>query len=63
MDGEVFYYYGPGGGGVCYPDQFFYDLRGKPLSISFAGPCVEDKTPTASTKEMEQKLLATFRTF
>jgi len=63
IDGQVFYYYGPGGGGVCYPDQFFYDLRGKPLSISFSGPCVNDRTPTPATKEIEQKLLATFRTF
>jgi hypothetical protein len=63
IDGQVFYYYGPGGGGVCYPDQFFYDLRGRPLSISFTGPCVDDKTPAPETKEIEQKILATFRTF
>lgn len=61
--GQVFYYYGPGGGGVCYPDQFFYDLRGKPLSISFCGPCVDDKTPTAETKKIEDQVLATFQTY
>lgn len=61
--GQTFYYYGPGGGGVCYADQFFYNLRGKPLSISFGGPCVNDKTPTPETKEIEKKLLTTFRTF
>lgn len=61
--GQVFYYYGPGGGGVCYPDQFFYDLRGKPLSIAFTGPCVDDKTPTPETKKMEDKVLETFQTY
>lgn len=63
VDDQVFYYYGPGGGGVCYPDEFFYDLRGKPLSIDFLGPCVNDKTPTPETKNIELKLLSTFRTF
>ena len=62
IDGQVFYYYGAGGGGVCYPDQFFYDLKGKPLYLAFTG-CTDDKTPPAETKEIEQKVLATFRTF
>jgi hypothetical protein len=61
--GQVFYYYGPGGGGVCYPDGFFYDLRGKPLSITFEGPCADDKTPTAATKKIEDQILATFQTY
>jgi len=61
--GRTFYYYGPGGGGVCYPDQFFYNLRGKTLTLSFMGPCVDDKTPTPQTKVIEQEMLATFRTF
>jgi hypothetical protein len=60
---QTFYYYGPGGGGVCYADQFFYNLRDKPLSISFGGPCVNDKTPTPETKKIEEQLLLTFRTF
>lgn len=63
IEGQVFYYYGPGGGGVCYPDQFFFDLKGKPLYLAFTGPCVGDKTPTPATKEIEQKILATFKTF
>lgn len=61
--GRTFYYYGPGGGGVCYPDQFFYNLRGKTLTISFTGPCVDDKTPSPQTKVIEQEMLATFRPY
>ena len=60
--GQTFYYYGPGGGGVCYGDQFFYNLRGKPLYIYFDG-CVDDKTPPPETKKIEEQMLATFRTF
>ena len=60
---QTFYYYGPGGGGVCYPDTFYYNLNGKALSISFQGPCVGDKTPTPATKKIEEKLLLTFRAF
>ena len=63
IGGQVFYYYGPGGGGVCYPDQFFYDLRGKPLSILFLGPCADDKTPSAETKKLEDQLLGVFRAY
>lgn len=58
----TFYYYGPGGGGVAYPDQYFFDLRGKTLTIRFDGP-YEGKTPTERTKTIEQILLQTFRTF
>jgi hypothetical protein len=60
--GRTFYYYGPGGGGVCYGDQFFYNLRGKPLFIYFDG-CVDDKTPPPETKKIEEVMLATFGTF
>jgi hypothetical protein len=59
----TFYYYGPGGGGVCYPDQYFFNLLRKTLTIDFDGPCRNDKTPTPETKEIERRLLATFRTF
>jgi hypothetical protein len=59
----TFYYYGPGGGGVCYADGYFFNLRGKTLTIDFDGPCRNDKTPTLETKEIERRLLATFRTF
>ena len=60
---ETFYYYGPGGGGVEYPDQYFFDLKGKTLFISFDGPYINEKTPSEETKNMEEKLLATLRTF
>ncbi len=57
---NTFYCYGPGGGGVQYADQFFFNLKGKTLYIVFDGPYV-DKTPTDETKEIEAKMLATFR--
>ena len=60
---ETFYYYGPGGGGVQYPDQYFFDLKGKTLFITFDGPYINDKTPSQETKNMEEQLLATLRTF
>lgn len=60
---EVFYYYGPGGGGVAYPDGFYYDLNGKTLTFEFNGPYANDKTPTPETKKIEEEMLATFRTF
>jgi hypothetical protein len=63
QEGEsTFYYYGAGGGGVEYPDQFFYNFRGKTLYIVFDGPYT-DKSPTDETKEIESKMLASFRTF
>lgn len=43
---ETFYYYGPGGGGVDYPDQYFFNLKGKTLLIAFDGPYIDDKTPS-----------------
>jgi len=60
---ETFYYYGPGGGGVAYPDQYFFDLKGKTLLIIFDGPYINDKTPSPETKDLEERLLQTFRTF
>jgi hypothetical protein len=60
---NTFYYYGPGGGGVDYADQYFFDLKGKTLYISFSGPYVNDKTPSSETKALEPKLLASLRTF
>jgi hypothetical protein len=59
----TFYYYGPGGGGVSYPDLYFFNLRGKTLHITFDGPYIHDKTPSAETKKLERELLATFRLF
>lgn len=58
-----FYYYGPGGGGVSYPDQFFYDLRGKTLSIDFDGGYEDGRTPSEKIKQLERQILATFRTY
>ena len=60
---NTFYYYGPGGGGVAYPDGYYYNLRGKILIINFDGPYENDKTPALATKKMEQKILASFREF
>ena len=34
--GRVFYFYGPGGGGVDYPDQYLMELSGKILAFSLA---------------------------
>ena len=58
-----FYYYGPGGGGVDYPDSYYFGLRGRTFSFEFYGPYDGDKTPAAITKQMEPKLLASFRGF
>jgi hypothetical protein len=27
---NIFYYYGAGGGGVAYPDCYYFDLHGTP---------------------------------
>ncbi len=59
----TFYYYGPGGGGAQYADQYFFNLRGKTLTITFDGPYDGDKTPSAETKKLEPKILATFSIF
>jgi hypothetical protein len=60
---ETFYYYGPGGGGVTYPDQFFFKVKGRAFTIDFDGPYTDDKTPADITKQIEGKLLASFRHF
>jgi len=60
---NTFYYYGPGGGGVSYADQYFFDLKGKTLYVFFDGPYVNDKTPSAETKALEPQLLSTLRVF
>jgi len=48
---------------VEYPDQYFFDLKGKTLLIIFDGPYINDKTPSLDTKDLEERLLQTFRTF
>jgi hypothetical protein len=58
-----FYYYGAGGGGVDYPDAYYFGLHGKTFSIHFIGPYDGDKTPAAVTRQIEPKLLASFRRF
>ncbi|PIR43203.1 hypothetical protein COV24_04125 [candidate division WWE3 bacterium CG10_big_fil_rev_8_21_14_0_10_32_10] len=57
---STFYYYGPGGGGVCYPDQYFTNIDGQILSFKFSG-CKNDKTPSEETKVIENHILSTFR--
>jgi len=58
----TFYYYGAGGGGVSYPDRYFFNLRGQTLYITFAGP-YNGNTSSPETKRLERELLETFRTF
>lgn len=60
---HIFYLYGPGGGGVAYPDQWLVKVNGKILEIYFDGPYENDKTPSQETKEIELKLAETVRTF
>jgi hypothetical protein len=60
----IFYFYGAGGGGVEYPDEFFVDLRGKILIIGFFGPYKGgSKSPTKETQDLEKKILPTFRSY
>lgn len=58
-----FYYYGPGGGGVEYPDVFYFGVRGRTFSIEFFGPYSGEKTPNPETKRIEPEVLATFHSF
>ena len=58
-----FYYYGPGGGGVDYPDVFYFGIRGRTFSIEFLGPYSGDKTPAPETKRIEPEVLASFHSF
>lgn len=59
----TFYFYGGGGGGVDYPDDFYFGSRGRTFSIDFVGPYYGDKIPSAETKRIEPKVLASFRSF
>jgi len=59
---NTFYYSGVGGGGVQYPDDYFYDLNGHILIISFVGPYPpNENTPSGRTKAMERKVLESFQ--
>jgi hypothetical protein len=60
---RVFYFYGAGGGGVDYPDQYLMELNGKILSIQFGGPWKDSKSPIEETKRLETKILSTLQTF
>jgi hypothetical protein len=60
---RVFYFYGQGGGGVDYPDQYLMELNGKILSIQFGGPWKDSKSPIEETKRLETKILSTLQTF
>ena len=44
---QSFYYYGPGGGGVEYPDQYFLNLKRKTLLIIFDGPYIDGQNSVA----------------
>jgi len=60
---KTFYYYGPGGGGVPYPDQYYFDLHGKTLAIIFDGPYENGRTPSDAAKKMENQVLESFREY
>ncbi|MFI5353359.1 MAG: hypothetical protein ACHQZS_10390 [Candidatus Binatales bacterium] len=60
--GNTFYVYGSGGGGAQYPDQVFFNLKGKTLYIVFDGP-YDGRSPTRETEQIESEMLASFRTF
>ncbi len=59
---RTFYYIGSGGGGVTYPDTFFYNLRGRILVIEFDGPYPpQSKSPSEATRAIEKLVLESFR--
>jgi hypothetical protein len=59
---NVFYYYGPGGGGVAYPDKYYFNLRGRALQIVFDGTYPGDgKSPNAETRAVEKVILSSFK--
>jgi hypothetical protein len=58
-----FYYYGRGGGGVDYPDIFYFAIRGRTFSIVFNGPYSRSNIPDPETKRIEPEVLATFHSF
>ncbi|HEX5411540.1 MAG TPA: hypothetical protein VFZ27_06730 [Terriglobia bacterium] len=59
---HTFYFYGVGGGGVNYPDDYLYDVNGLILDIKFDGPYTSgSKSPTEETQQVEKKILKSFR--
>lgn len=58
---NTFYFCGGGSMGGQYPDAFFADFKGKTIYLVFDGPYDNSNTPTDETKEIESKMLASFR--
>lgn len=59
---NTFYYYGKGGGGVAYPDVFYFNLRSQLLTFVFDSPYLQNEnSPDTQTKRMEKTLLSGFR--
>ena len=59
---NIFYYYGRGGGGVAYPDIYYFNLAGHALQIVFDGPYSGDSnSPSAKTQAVEKVILSGFR--
>jgi hypothetical protein len=58
---NVFYYYGAGGGGVAYPDRYYFNLRGRDLQIVFNGQYSNSKSPNAETQADEKIILSSFK--
>jgi hypothetical protein len=59
---NVFYYYGRGGGGVAYPDVYYFNVDGHALRIVFDGPYRDSNSPTDKTRAIEKVILSSFRT-
>ena len=58
-----FYYYGRGGGGVDYPDTFYFGLPSRTFSIVFNGLYFRSNIPDPETKRIEPEVHATFHSF
>ena|SRR5690348_18514520 len=58
---HTFYFYGAGGGGTTYPDDYIYNLNGLILEMRFDGPYASGrKSPVEETQQMEKKILGSF---
>lgn len=58
---NTFSYYGAGGGGVTYPDQYFINLNARFVIFTFDGPYANDKTISAAGKAIETQVLTSFK--
>jgi hypothetical protein len=61
MGDNTYYFCGGGSMGGQYPDAFFGNFKGKTIYIVFDGPYDNGSTPSDETKEIESKMLASFR--